>query len=250
MNLKGKCAGMEIGSKNLHIAVREGGAITRVVVEPLPEGLVREGQVLSYEALSDLLKTVRKREHIKAKDVSLVLPSSLCYCRRFTTAVMTEEQLKFNLPYEFRDYITGDKEDYFFDYALTGAPTGEGLDLMAAAAPKALIADYAAAMHRAGFKLKAAMPDELAFINLARAAGAAHSHCILDLGHSAIRLYMMTGDLFENVRALDYGLAAVDNAIADHYNVDVHVAAAYREQNYDGCLTLPVCRDIYQTIAV
>ncbi len=249
--LQGKCAGIEIGNKDLHIAVREGGNVTRVITQALPEGLVRDGQVLSYEALSDLLKTVRRREKIKAKDAALVLPASLCYCRRFTTAVMTEEQLKFNLPYEFRDYITGDKEDFYFDYALVGAPGADSLDLMAAAAPKQLVWDYAAALRRAGFRLKTAVPDELAFINLARAGGdTAHSHCVLDLGHSAIRLYMMDGDKFENVRALDYGLSALDNAIAEHYNVDVHIAAAYREQDFDNCLTLPECRDIYQAVAV
>ena len=252
-DLKGKCVGFDIGSLNLHFAVREGGRVTRVGLEPLPEGLVQNGQVLSYEALADFLRTVRKTYRLP-RAAALVLPPAACYCRRLTTAVMSEDQLKFNLPYEFHEYITGAKEDYFYDYALVGGKAGitpEGLDLMAAAVPKRLIADYAAGFKRGGFKLKAAMPDELAFINLARAGGdTAHSHCILDLGHSAVRLYMFTGDTFENLRTMDYGLSAVDRAIAETCGVDIHVAATYRSTNHDNCLALPECAAVYNAIAV
>lgn len=252
-DLKGKCVGFDIGSLNLHFAVREGGRLTRVGLEPLPEGLVQGGQVISYEALADFLKTVR-RQYRLPRTAALVLPPAACYCRRLTTAMMSEDQLKFNLPYEFREYITGAKEEYFYDYALVGGKAGatpEGLDLMAAAVPKKLIADYAAAFKHGGFRLKAAMPDELAYINLARGAGGApHSHCILDLGHRAVRLYMFTGDVFENLRTVDYGLAAVDRAIAETCGVDIHVAASYRAANHENCLALPECAAVYNAIAV
>ena len=38
--------------------------------------------------------------------------------------------------------------------------------------------------------------------------------------------------------------------ISEHYNVDVHVATTYRESNYEDCLSLPRCRDLYSAIAV
>lgn len=255
MNLrKEKCAGFEIGSRDIHIAVYEDGAVADVISEALPEGLVREGRVLSYEALSDLLSDLRRRHRIRARDAALVLPPAVCYCRRFTTAAMTEEQLRFNLPYEFHEYISGDREDYFYDYALAGSGKeagGGGLDLMAAAAPKRVIADYAAAFRRGGFRLKTAIPDELALINLARGGGdTGHRHCVLDLGHSAVRLYMFEGDRLEGLRTIDYGLSALDQVIAEELNVESHIAVVYRETNHEGCLSLPRCRDFYNAIAV
>lgn len=255
MNLsKEKCAGFEIGSWNIHVAIYENGDITQVITEPLPEGLVREGQILSFETLSDLMREMRRQHHIRVKDAALVLPPAVCYCRRFTTAVMTEEQLKFNLPYEFHEYITGAKEDYFYDYALVKhdeASDGEGLDLMAAAVRKQVIADYVSAFRRSGFRLRTAIPDELALINLARDGGdTGHSHCILDLGHSAVRLYMFDGDRFESLHMLDYGLSALDQVIAEEFNVERHIAVTYRETDHEGCLSLPRCRDLYNAIAV
>ena len=255
MNLKGKCAGFDIGSQDVHIAVRDGNHLTQFVSEQLPDGIVRDGQILSFETMSDFLKEVRKKNKIHVRDAALVLPAQVCYSRRLTTAYMSHEQLQFNLPYEFRDFLASDKEDYFYDYAVVdtikneeGQPTE--LDLMAAAVRKDLIQDYIAMFHRAGFKLKIAVPGELAYINLIRQGAADHGHCILDLGHTAIRLYMFAGDRFENIRVIDFGCAALDQAIAEHYNVDVHIANSYRLSNYENVNSLEECRNIYNTIAV
>ncbi len=256
-DLKGKCVGFDIGSLNLHIAVREGGRWTKAGVEPLPEGLVRDGQILSYEAMTDFLKRMRKRYRLP-RQAAVVLPAAACYCRSFTTAYMTDAQLRFNLPYEFRDYITGDKENYFFDYAVVDTVPGDDgapreLELMAAAAARMTVADYLAMFRRAGFTLKAAVPVEMAYINLLRTArldADTHPHCLLDLGHDAVRLYMFDGDRFDNLRALDYGCGELDRLIAEHFGVDIHVAASYRMQNYADAAALPECAELYNSIGV
>lgn len=256
-DLKGKCVGFDIGDLNLHIAVREGGRWSKAGVEPLPEGLVRDGQILSFEAMADFLKTVRKTHHLP-RAAAVVLPAGACHCRSFTTAYMTDDQLRFNLPYEFRDYIADDKENFFYDYAVVDTVSGgdgkpHELELMAAAASKVTVADYMAMLRRAGFKLKAAVPVEMAYINLlhnsVQSAGA-HAHCILDLGHDAVRLYMFNGDRFETLRALDYGCGAIDGLIADHFGIDIHVAASYRVQNYEGAAELPECIELYNAVGV
>ena len=255
MKLKGKCVGFDIGGQDIHIVVRDGSRITRVITEPLPEGIVRDGQIMSFEAMSDFLKELRKKHKLHVKEAALVLPARVCYSRRLTTTYMSHEQLQFNLPYEFRDFLASNKEDYVYDYAVVDIlKDAEGnpveLDLMAAAARKSLIMDYAAMFHRAGFKLKTAIPEELAYINLLRQAGSDHSHCLLDLGHNSIRLYMFVGDRFENVRVIDFGCAALDQAIAEHYNVDIHIANSYRVADYEGVTSLPACKDIYNAIAI
>ena len=253
--MKRKCIGFDIGARTVHVAVCDGG-VGRVLDAPAPEGLVRDGQILSYEAMAEFLKDLRKREKLRIKKAALVLPSGQCYCRRFTTAYMTDEQLKFNLPYEFRDYLSGAKEEYIYDYAVVETKRDEDgvpreIDLMAAAARKDLMQDLYAVFQRAGFKLLTAVPEELAYINLLRSGGdTAHGHCILDLGHTGVRLYMFNGDRYENVRALDFGCNALVRAVADHYSVDEHVAASYLETDYNGCTGLPQCEDIYNSVAV
>lgn len=251
-----KCIGFDIGARSVHIAVREKDGVGRVVNVQTPEGLVRDGQILSFEAMGDFLKELRKTEKLRTKKAAMVLPASQCYCRRFTTAYMSESQLKFNLPYEFRDFISGEKEEYFYDYAVVNTVRDENgepkeLDLMAAAVKKTLTADLMAMFKKAGFKLATLVPEELAYINLLRAGGnTGHGHCILDLGYGAIRLYMFVADRFENVRVMDFGCAALIQAVADQYSVDEHVAETYLNSDYNGCTRLPQCMDIYNSIAV
>ncbi len=246
----------DIGAHTVHAAVCD-GQIRRVVNVPCPDGLVRDGQILSMEAMCDFLKELRKTEKLRIKRAALVLPASQCYCRRFSTAYMSEGQLRFNLPYEFRDFIAGEKEDFFYDYAVvdtladpeTGKPNE--LDLMAAAVNKTLVADLSDMFKRAGFKLATIIPEELAYINLLRYGGdTGHPHAILDLGYGAVKLYIFNGDRFENVRVMDFGCSALVEAVADHFGVDGHVAGTYIETDYSACTRLPRCVDIYNSIAV
>jgi type IV pilus assembly protein PilM len=73
---------------------------------------------------------------------------------------------------------------------------------------------------------------------------------VLDLGQAFIRVYMYTGDRFEVLRTIDYGCQAVDRAIADELNVDIHIANAYRVANHNDILSCDACQRVYAAIAV
>ncbi len=251
-----KTAGFDIGSRFLHIAVVKKQGVKRIFSAPLPEGSVREGRIVSYEAMGDFIKETCKKNKIRFDDAAVILPSSLCFCRRLSVPAMSHEQLTVNLPYEFRDFITSEKDAYFYDYAVLRVihdanEEPVGLDLMAAAALKSTIADYRGMFRRAGIKLKTAIPIEMAYINLmSKNDDPQHCHCLIDVGHTAIRLYMYIGGRFESSHMLEYGCSALDNAIAEALHVDPFIASSYREANHDDCQSLPECMDIYQNMAV
>ena len=251
------CAGFDIGNHALHIAVKKNDKIVRSIVERLAEGMVQNGRITSLDAMSDAIKEVRKTQKIRVRNASVVLPAGLCYCRRFTVTAMSKEQLIFNLPYEFHDFITDDKRNYFFDYAVVDIIRNEDgtpkeYDLIGAATRKDVIADYSRMFAKAGFKLKAAIPEELAYVNVLRAHGGdPHRHGILDIGHNAVRLFMFTGDRFESVRVIDYGCNALDVVISEKFGVDDHyLSATYRESNYENSTELPGCLEIYNAMAI
>lgn len=250
-----KVAGFEIGSYAVHIAVVTKKGVKKVVNEPLPEGAVREGRIVSYEALADFLKQTCKKRKLHFDEASVILPSGLCFCRRMQCPVMTHEQLTVNLPYEFRDFITAEKDQYFYDYAvldvISDGETNEPreLDLMSAACLKSTVTDYKNMFRRAGIKLKTAIPIEMAFTNLMSKTDELSTHCLIDLGHTAVRLYMYNGRKFENSHVVEYGMSTLDNIIADVMHIDPFVAASYREADHDGCQSLPECVEVYQNLA-
>ncbi len=251
-----KTLGVDIGERALHAAVCHGEQLKRVLNVELPEGLVRGGQIVSWQAMGDYLRELRRSQRLGVRRVSLVLNGAACCCRRFTTAYMTHEQLRFNLPYEFRDFVTGDKDDYIYDYAVIAVKAGgdgapRDLELMAAAVKRSLMAELERMFRRAGFRLTAAVPVETAYSGLLRAGGdrAAHSHCVLDLGHTGVRLYMYSGDAYETLYTLEPGCGALIEAVAEGAGVDVHLAASYLEAGYNGCARLPRCLDVCGAIA-
>lgn len=251
-----KRLGIDIGERRLHIAEYGRKGLTRALSLELPEDLVRNKRVLSYEAMADFLKEERKKNKLKTRSVALVLPTQLCWCRRVTMPYMSEDKLRFNLPYEFRDYISSGKDDYYYDHALLRTLNDEDgrpyeLDLMAAAVSRSLIREYEEMFRRAGFKLEAAVPEEMAYINLLRASARdGHGHCLLDLGYAGIRLYIFNGYLYDSVRALDFGCANLLRAVADHFDIDIHMADLYLTENRDGAAGIPECAAIYNEIAV
>jgi len=252
-----KVLGIDFGACSMKLALCEQGRILQTVAEPMPENLVRSGRILSPEAMSPVLAAAMDKHHISGHACAVILPASLAFCRRVTVPMMTPEQLALNLPFDFRDYITAEKDKYHYDYAVLdivknemGEP--EQLDLLAAATLKSTISDYEDMLRRARLKLTTAATEEFAYANLIRryeTGGSAETeYCFIDLGHSATRIYIYTGNRFEVLRILDVGGADIDKAVAETVNVDTMIARSYKESNLNGALELEACKQVYQRI--
>lgn len=254
--------GLDIGTGALKMALCDENGVRRLAVENLPENLVKAGEIVSYEAMADFIKESLRKHRIAARGCAMILPTGLAFLRRLTMPVMDVEQLRFNLPYEFRDYVTAGKDQYFYDYAVNEIRQGdeEGgtgtMDLLAAAVGKQTVADYRNMCRRAGLRLRVAAPVECAYGNLIRVYGqekpelAGQEYCVLDMGHAATRLHIYTGSRFEATRVVEIGGATVDSAIASAMSVDEHIARTYKEANHQGAQELDAPRSVYTNIAI
>ena len=98
--------GIDIGSSTLKMAVCDGGSIRKIALEELPEGLMSEGRITSFEAMADFIKAAARRSGGMTKHAAFVIPQADCVTRRIQMPAMSVRDLEINLPYEFRDYIT------------------------------------------------------------------------------------------------------------------------------------------------
>ena len=173
---------------------------------------------------------------------------------------MTDGQLEYNLPFEFKDYLSQEKSQYYFDYAVQnifkdekGEP--EQMELFACATLKTTIEAYRAMFHRAGYKLKVAKPEECAFGNLARAhaekiGNAQEDLCIVDIGHRGIRMYIYRNGNFRTRRAVDLGLWDLEQQIAAERGVDPHMAHTHLLGDYQQALSQESSLDLYNRMAI
>lgn len=263
--------GIDIGYDQLKLALVAGGEVISTVSAAMPENLMIEGRITSRETMSELIRTTMKDNKLKANYAAVVLPNEAVYVKNVSMPQMTVDQLVYNLPFEFNDYITGEIRDYVFDYAVLeteeeevqeefpgvqgGETAGKKMSLMAVGAQRSVLEDAQAILRKAGLRMKIAAPALCTYISLIRAGKdrlyqTADEFGILDLGYEAIRLYMFRGDRHVATRVLENGLSTLDDVIADAFGVDVHLAHTYLMSNYENCLEREECLSAYENIAV
>jgi len=261
--------GIDIGHDQLKLALVRGGRVLRTVAADMPENLLRENRITSRESMAELLRMTMKQNRLHANQAAFVLPNESVFIKNVEIPPMTIEQLEYNLPFEFNDYITGERKDYVFDYAVVSDPAekaaaeggedGENgrptMELMAVGAHRSVLEDAQDTLRKAGLRLVRSAPSLCSYISLIRAqkdflAGIGDEYGILDLGHQAIRMYMFKGDRHVATRALEVGLSRLDDVLADAYGVDVHLAHTYLMTNYDNCQAREECLSAYENIAV
>ena len=113
-----KIVGFDIGESSVKLVYFAGADLKKAVTAELPDNMVSGSRILSMDAMADFLRQMAKSNGIPLTHAALVLPSTEVFTRELVMPAMTEQQLLYNLPYEFRDYLTEEKSKYFFDYSM------------------------------------------------------------------------------------------------------------------------------------
>lgn len=227
----------------------------KVTSARMPENLVKDEKVISPESLAKFIKETKKKDKISGSGVALVLPDDSTYFRNVTSPVVSDAQLKLNLPYEFRDFVGSNSIDYNYDYVVTGYENDEnnqvtGIKLLAAAASKKVVEEYYHIMKRAGLSLKVALPHEMALINIMKDANETREYCLLGIGYAQSNVYIFKGSKLTATKRIDIGCRDIDNAIATELNIDSYIAASYRAANHNNVLESDYLNSIYDNIAL
>lgn len=264
--------GIDIGHDQLKLALVRGKQVLRTVSADMPENLLRENRITSRESMADLLRATMKQNKLRANQAAFVLPNDAVFIKNVEIPPMTVEQLEYNLPFEFNDYITGERKEYVFDYAVVSspedkpaeaAPEGEEdgeeasptMELMAVGVHRDLLEDAQDTLRKAGLKLVRTAPAVCSYINLIRAqrellSGIGNEFGILDLGYQSIHMYMFKEDRHVATRVLEVGMSRLDDVLADMYGVDRHLAHTYLISNFENCQEREECHAAYESIAV
>ena len=245
-----KMLGIEIGTDSLKMSLVKKGTVTAMAVERLPDHLVQEGRVISPATMSQFIKTMLKKYKLPKGDCALVLPPQVVVAQRLTMPVMTEAELKLNLPYEFRDYVGKDSTEYDFDYIVVGMRDGV-MDLYAAAVRHQLVEDYYAIFKKAGLTLKLAMPAEMAWLNIiSLAENAPKKLCIIDIGHRTTRVNIFENGNYVMGKDIEYAGQLLDETIAAELNIDSHAGRTHKETNNKKVHSADFLQGAYSTVAM
>lgn len=252
--------GVEISTTRIKLVqVSKDNAVHYYAVD-VPDDSVRDGMIVAWEAMAEVLRNAVKDGHFTTKKAAVVIPDSACYVRRMTLPLMTENQLMVNIPYEFKDVIQEDKAKYTFDYSMiemkyTGDNTDQPneMELLGAAIQNDILEHYIQLFSRAGLKLVKASPRIIALQQLVCALTKDNLNqdmAILDLGSHETKVDIFHNGCYEATRSIDAGLMDIAEAIADKLHCDTHIARTYLVSNHENVLESQECKDVYTKIAV
>lgn len=251
------CLGIDIGNSRAKIAVKKGGIVRRLLSETVPDGLMKENHIVSYDAMGDFLREMLKKNRISIKNAHLCMPIHELYLRYVTLPMMSIQQLKVNLPYEFHDYITEDMGNYVYDYAVLPDRAQDGqLHLIACAASKTLIASHQQMAKRAHIKLVSIEPANAALFRFLESRIKAtpegetpNDYAILDLGDTSVKIHFFTRGTYEVTRSMDFGVLAASQRISEEEGQDIHIARQNLETNAVDIQSAPYLEDVFSDLA-
>lgn len=154
--------GIDIGTSTVRIADVRDSQIIQYVEVPLPYNAVKDGRVISFNALADVIRTALKENRIHCRRAALsISTTNNIVVRRVTMPKMTEAQLMINMPYELHDFLNSDIKDYLFDYSLVSMGEKD-MTIMACAIGKKTVENFRTMAKLAGLQIEKIVPDVIA----------------------------------------------------------------------------------------
>lgn len=201
------CLGIEIGHYRVKIAYMERGELKKYVSERIDSAYYTD-----MKPYAEFIQDVLREHDIRCKNVVFVLGQDDTYVKRFHLPLMTVEQLKMNLPYEFRDYIGDQLEAYQFDYGVIER-TEEQLDILAASCKKELCQQFQKLAKMSRLKLVGLVPTVVGLeriLEQAQDEEEKKDFAVLDLGTKALRIHFFRKGVYDITRTMEPGCEEIE----------------------------------------
>src|SRR5664279_3377774 len=104
---------------------RQSQVLTSAAVEPLPEGLVSEGEIVDVGALAAQLKSFWKKNHFIGRRVLLGVANQKIVVRTMEFPVIDEKELRAAVEFQAQEHIPIPVEEAVLDYQITSTFTAE-----------------------------------------------------------------------------------------------------------------------------
>lgn len=261
--------GIDIGHDRLKLVWIKDNKIAKVAVELVPENMIKDGKIVSVDSCGLFLKEMIQKNKMHCNNAALMVSENCMYVKTITTPQMSAEQLLYNIPYEFRDYIAEKTNAFLFDYAIIARhddlaegqekkPNGKKkltgtMDLTGIAISKEEMEKIRQTIKKAGLKLKKAAPESSAYrsiLSRQKDFDENKEYCIVDLGYHATRMYMYKGKKLTATRMIDRSIRTIEQNLADELGVDVHLSGSYLENNFQDCQKSEKCLESYDALAL
>lgn len=234
--------GISVNHGKVALTLFKAGQIVKTFWEEVPENIVYGSKILSKNLLAEFLKEKLSSNGIKVKKAAYVIADEDLFIKNISMPEMTDEQLRYNIPFEFNDYIHGEMKDYIFDFVKREGEDGKTpsqIRLLAYAVPVETLAGIDDMLSLAGLKLEKAIPETCAYEALLTSVknedDPKAGKCFLDIGRRSIRMMIFKNGEYSLSHQIDVGEDHAIGVIADEMGIDMHLAETYLRSNHNEC---------------
>ena len=216
---------------------RQSQVLTSTAVQPLPEGLVSEGEILDVTALASQLKSFWKKNHFVGRRVLLGVANQKIIVRTMEFPILDEAELRAAVEFEAQEQIPIPVEEAVLDYQIAATFTAEDGSarqrILLVAAEREMIRPFLQVARKAGLTVDGI---DLQAFALARALAQRPDFSIeadgqnggatvlLGIGSGITNLVVVIGDTPQFTRVISLGSESLIQALATDRNVDVDEA--------------------------
>ena len=241
--------GLDIGSRTVHVAEVAGGrgapTITNFGGVALPEGAVREGEIVDTAAVADAIKELYGAAKLKNKKVHIGVANQRVVVRQIDLPWMEEDELRSSLPFQVQEFIPIAVEDAQLDYYVLqevdgGEEGGRTLRILLVAAHKDMLASHMEAAQSAGLKPVSVDLNPFAQLRVVgrdNALGGGGAEVLVDIGGGVTDIVVHENAVPNFVRILVLGGEDITDALASGMGVSHEEAEQLKQSEHSGDAT-------------
>lgn len=170
-----QCIGLDIGSSSLKLvqvkAARKGMSLQNFGIEPLPPTAIIEGSIADPNAVSEAIRNLVQRIHLRGKDVALAVSGNSVIIRRLQIPAMTGNALAEQMEWEVKQNVPFARDEVIVDWEVLVERTPEGqMEVVLVAAKREIVEQYVDVVRHAGLNPSVVDTDAFAMQNAVESA--------------------------------------------------------------------------------
>ncbi|WP_380175603.1 type IV pilus assembly protein PilM [Kineococcus sp. DHX-1] len=233
--------GLDIGTSGVRAAElsygRAGVTLERFGQVALPEGAVRDGEVVDRPTVAEAIKSLWKASGLRGKKVALGVANQRVVVRQVDLPWMPRSELKKSLSLQVQDYLPMPVDECVLDFQLTEELVDDGqrsLRGLLVAASREMVMSNVAAVSAAG--LRATSVDLTSFAvlrSVGRPMGDVATEALVDVGARVSNMVIHSGGQPRFVRVMLNGGQDITDAIAERVGMPSSLAEAVKRGAVD-----------------
>lgn len=150
-----QCIGLDIGASSIKLVQikvsRKAKSLQNFGIEPLPPGAIVGGALTNPEVVTQAIRSLSKRIHLRGKDVAIATAANSVIIRRLQIPAMEGPALAEQMEWEVKQNIPYARDEVIVDWEVLVPRTPEGqMEVVLVAAKREIIEQYVDAVKAAG----------------------------------------------------------------------------------------------------